>query len=202
MDSRDNEEGKNFRRPRADDIEEEEQEEDSRRDGLSRYERKRWDEMMLLGLNGDFEENWRERNRPRKFEQRQPKEEIKENIEPKPQQSKVIYDLPIIFEYTKKGQTFDFSKLKFPVLINIQPENIDVLLEAKQLTITKNGKGFRRLTDYAYTKNGLYAEGLTLLLGGVTNIEDGGTVINGAKLEDITGDCSWIIIQNLVIYQK
>jgi hypothetical protein len=53
-----------------------------------------------------------------------------------------------------------------------------------------------------FTPNGFYAEGLTLLLGGVSNIEDGGTVIEQAKLEDITDGCSWIIIQNLVIYSK
>jgi hypothetical protein len=76
------------------------------------------------------------------------------------------------------------------------------LLEPKQLTITKNGKGFRRSTDYDFIRNGLYAEGLTLLLNGVSNIEDGGTVIGGAKLSDIVGDCGWVIIQNLVIYQK
>jgi hypothetical protein len=75
-------------------------------------------------------------------------------------------------------------------------------MDPKEITIIKNGKGFRRPTDYVFTQNGFYAEGLTLLLGGVSNIEDGGTIIGGAKLEDITGNCSWIIIQNLVIYCK
>ena len=70
------------------------------------------------------------------------------------------------------------------------------------MTITKNGKGYRRPTDYVFIRNGLYAEGLTLLLGGISNIEDGGTIINGAKLREIVGECGWIIIQNLIIYQK
>ncbi|CAM6002178.1 unnamed protein product [Sphagnum balticum] len=80
--------------------------------------------------------------------------------------------------------------------------NIDILLEPKELTITRNGKGFRRQADYIFTRNGLLAEGLTLLLGGVTNIDDGGIVINGARKTDIVGNCGWLIIQNLVIYQK
>lgn len=163
--------------------------------------------MIFLGVNGDTNENWRERNRPRKMEQRVPKSESagkekeKENIEPEPIKSRRVHDLPVVFEYTKKGQSFDFSKLSLPVLINIQPENIDILLKPKELTITKNGKGFHRMTDYDYTRNGFYAEGLTILLGGVSNIEDGGEVIGGAKLQDIVGESSWIIIQNLVVYQ-
>jgi hypothetical protein len=108
--------------------------------------------------------------------------------------------LPVLFEYTKKGQSFDFSQLKLPVLLNIQPENIH--MDRKEITILKSGKGFSRPTGYVFTPNGFYAEGLTLLLGGVSNIEDGGTVIEQAKLEDITDGCSWIIIQNLVIYSK
>jgi hypothetical protein len=41
---------------------------------MSRSERRRWDEMILLGTNGDTNENWRDRYRPRKYEARPIKE--------------------------------------------------------------------------------------------------------------------------------
>lgn len=66
----------------------------------------------------------------------------------------------------------------------------------------KDGKGFKRPTEYIWTKDGFFAEGLTLLLNGMTNIEDGGKIINGAKLTDIVGDCNWLQIKNLTIYKR
>lgn len=41
--------------------------------------------------------------------------------------------------------------------MNIQPENINIFLEPTSLTVMKGDKGFKRLTNYIYVENGLYA---------------------------------------------
>lgn len=55
------------------------------------------------------------------------------------------------------------------------------------LTITKDSKGFIRRTDIQLMDNekGFMAEGLTINLDGLSNLEDGGTPFGDPKVEEI-----------------
>lgn len=100
------------------------------------------------------------------------------------------------------GKTFDFGKVKDRVFMLHINGSFWVKYSGGTLTISKDDKGYIRKTDLDLLsdRNGFMADGLTINLGGVSNLEDGGDPFGDPTVDEITGKGQWFNIVTMDVY--